>query len=51
MVRRLCTDEGLTVLAISHQPAWQRIADRVYTMVDGATVQTHPVVVPLASAG
>ena len=51
VVRRLCTDEGLTVLAISHQPAWQRIADRVYTMVDGATVQTHPVVVPLASAG
>lgn len=51
VVRRLCVEEGLTVLAISHQPAWQRIADRVYTMVDGATVQTHPVVVPLVSAG
>ncbi|MFO1112627.1 MAG: ABC transporter ATP-binding protein, partial [Rhodospirillales bacterium] len=51
VVRKLCVEEGLTVLAISHQPAWQRIADRVYTMVDGATVQTHPVVVPLVSAG
>ena len=51
VVRRLCIEQGLTVLAISHQPAWQRIADRVYTIVDGATIQTHPVVVPLASAG
>ncbi|HYN39791.1 MAG TPA: ABC transporter ATP-binding protein [Rhodospirillales bacterium] len=51
VVQRLCVERGLTVLAISHQPAWQQIADRVYTIVDGTTVQTRPVVMPLASAG
>ncbi|MBK8211692.1 MAG: ABC transporter ATP-binding protein [Rhodospirillales bacterium] len=50
VVQRLCVEQRLTVLAISHQPAWQQIADRVYTIVDGTTVQTHPVVVPMASA-
>jgi ATP-binding cassette subfamily C protein len=51
VVQRLCMDKRLTVLAISHQPAWQRIADRVYTMIDGRAVQTHPPLVSLASAG
>jgi ATP-binding cassette subfamily C protein len=51
VVRRLCTEKRLTVLAISHQPAWQRIADRVYTMIDGRAAQTHPPLVSLASAG
>lgn len=50
VVQRLCTEQQLTVLAISHQPAWQRIADRVYTMVDGTAVQSYPAVVPLATA-
>ena len=50
-VQRLCMEKRLTVLAISHQPAWQRIADRVYTMIDGRAVQTHPPLVSLASAG
>lgn len=29
-IRDLCHNTGLTVLAISHQPAWQRIADNVH---------------------
>ena len=39
VVQRLCGEQRLTVLAISHQPAWQHIADRVYTIVDGSTAQ------------
>ena len=50
VVQRLCADNRLTVLAISHQPAWQRIADRVYTMIDGRAVQTHPPAVSQVSA-
>jgi ATP-binding cassette subfamily C protein len=34
-IQRACRDHGLTVLAISHQPAWQRVADCVYVMADG----------------
>jgi ATP-binding cassette subfamily C protein len=37
-VQRLCREQGLAVLAISHQPAWQNIADRVYWMEKGRTV-------------
>lgn len=29
-IQGLCREQRLTVLAISHQPAWQRVADRVY---------------------
>lgn len=31
-VRELCRETGLTVLAISHQPAWQRVADNVHLL-------------------
>ena len=29
-VRELCEETGLTVLAVSHQPAWQQAAHQVY---------------------
>jgi ATP-binding cassette subfamily C protein len=29
-IQGICRAQRLTVLAISHQPAWQRVADRVY---------------------
>ncbi len=32
----LCRNHGLTVLAVSHQPTWQRVADRVYKISDGS---------------
>jgi ATP-binding cassette subfamily C protein len=34
-VRRLCAEQGLTVLAVSHQPAWQQAADRLYRIGEG----------------
>jgi ATP-binding cassette, subfamily C, bacterial len=34
--RCLCRDHGLTVLAVSHQAAWQKVADRVYQIRDGS---------------
>ena len=37
-IERLAREQGLTVLAISHQPAWQAIADRVYRIKDARTV-------------
>ena len=56
-IQGLCRDHGLTVLAVSHQPAWQTVADRVYKISDGAARQvgsgapgprSRPEVVPLA---
>ena len=38
-IRSLCDDHGLTVLAISHQPAWQHIADRVYLFGGGIAIE------------
>jgi ATP-binding cassette subfamily C protein len=35
-IQGLCRDHGLTVLAVSHQPAWQTVADQVYRISDGA---------------
>jgi ATP-binding cassette subfamily C protein len=34
-VRDLCERTGLTVLAVSHQPAWQQAADSVYRISGG----------------
>ncbi|NJO67845.1 MAG: ATP-binding cassette domain-containing protein, partial [Rhodospirillales bacterium] len=34
-IRDLSRENGLTVLAISHQPAWQQIADHVFTFGEG----------------
>ncbi|MFO1128699.1 MAG: ABC transporter ATP-binding protein [Rhodospirillales bacterium] len=38
-IRTLCDEHGLTVLAISHQPAWQYIADRVYLFGGGKAIE------------
>ena len=38
-IRSLCDDHGLTVLAISHQPAWQHVADRVYLFGGGGAIE------------
>lgn len=38
-VERLAREQDLTVLAISHQPAWQAVADRVYRIRDARTVE------------
>lgn len=34
-IANLCRNHGLTVLAVSHQPAWERIADHVFDVRDG----------------
>ena len=34
-IQVLCQEHRLTVLAISHQPAWRRVADRVYVLAGG----------------
>ena len=38
-IERLCREQDLTVLSVSHQPAWQDLADRVYWIKDGETVE------------
>ena len=42
-VRQLCEETGLTVLAVSHQPAWQEAAHQVYRIEGGAA---YPIVPP-----
>ena len=34
-IQGICREQRLTVLAISHQPAWRRVADRVYVIRGG----------------
>jgi ATP-binding cassette subfamily C protein len=34
-IRQLCREQGLSVLAVSHQPAWQRSADRAFAIEHG----------------
>jgi ATP-binding cassette subfamily C protein len=34
---------GLTILAITHQPAWVEAADKIYRVVDGAVLENTPV--------
>ena len=36
-VRHLCETTGLTVLAVSHQPAWRRVAHQTYRIETGGT--------------
>ena len=38
MSAQLCEDTGLTVLAVSHQPAWQQAAHQVYRIEAGRAV-------------
>ena len=40
-IRDLTRSDGLTVLAVSHQPAWQQVADLVYTLHDRRANRTH----------
>jgi len=47
-VRELAERTGLTVLAVSHQPAWQQAAHRVYRIEDGCAVPTSSSVLALA---
>jgi ATP-binding cassette subfamily C protein len=55
-IQCLCREHGLTVLAVSHQPAWQTLADRVYKISDGSArligsgsgMRSRPELVPLA---
>ena len=39
-IKRLVREQDLTVLAISHQSAWQAIADCVYRIKDARTVES-----------
>ena len=41
-VRQLCEETGLTVLAVSHQPAWQEAAHQVYRIEGGAACPIVP---------
>jgi ATP-binding cassette subfamily C protein len=49
-IRSLCRDRGLTVLAVSHQPAWESVADHVYHLRDGRA-QSRLTQRPLHSIG
>lgn len=40
-IHDLTRSEGLTVLAVSHQPAWQQVADIVYALRDGRANRVH----------
>ena len=39
-IRSLSQQTGLTVLAITHQPAWVDIADRIYRVADGVVIES-----------
>jgi ATP-binding cassette subfamily C protein len=41
-VRELANQGGITVLSISHQPAWMTVADKVIRVQDGVVVETTP---------
>jgi ATP-binding cassette subfamily C protein len=49
-VRALSEERGLTVLAVSHHPAWVDMADRVYAVTDGRA-ELVPSPTPRAAAG
>jgi ATP-binding cassette subfamily C protein len=48
-VHDLATRGGLTVLAISHQPAWMAVADKVVRVRDGHVTELAPTVARVAS--
>jgi ATP-binding cassette subfamily C protein len=41
-VRELSNDSGITVLSISHQPAWMTVADKVIRVQDGIVSEATP---------
>jgi ATP-binding cassette subfamily C protein len=47
-VRELADRDGITVLSISHQPAWMAVADRVIRMQDGRITEVTPPPAPRA---
>jgi ATP-binding cassette subfamily C protein len=48
-VRELARHRGITVLAISHQPAWTSVADKIIQMEEGEVTELAPNVAKLAS--
>jgi ATP-binding cassette subfamily C protein len=48
-VRELANRAGITVLAISHQPPWTSVADKIIRMQDGDVTELTPNVARLAS--
>ena len=48
-VRELASRSGITVLAISHQPAWISVADKIIQMQDGDITELRPNVAKVAS--
>jgi ATP-binding cassette subfamily C protein len=48
-VRELASRSGITVLAISHQPAWISVADKIIQMQDGNVTELIPNVAKVAS--
>lgn len=48
-VRDLARRRGITVLAISHQPAWLSVADKVVRMRSGEVTEVEPNIAGLAS--
>lgn len=49
-VRDLASRNGITVLAISHQPAWMSVADKIVRMQDGVVSELVPNVALSASS-
>ncbi|MGH6942178.1 ABC transporter ATP-binding protein [Hypericibacter sp.] len=45
-VRDLVNQGGITVLSISHQPAWMTVADKVIRVEDGIVTETTPDMFP-----
>jgi ATP-binding cassette subfamily C protein len=48
-VRELANRSGITVLAISHQPAWMSVADKIVRMQDGTVAELAANVARVAS--
>src|SRR5262245_47690707 len=48
-VRALAGTAGITVLAISHQPAWTSVADKILRMQDGGVTELSANIARLAS--
>ncbi|MFZ5790031.1 MAG: ABC transporter ATP-binding protein [Pseudomonadota bacterium] len=48
-VRALADRDGITVLSISHQPAWMTVADKVIRVQDGHIAELAPTVSRLAA--
>jgi ATP-binding cassette subfamily C protein len=45
-VRELSDQSGITVLSISHQPAWMTVADKILRIHDGIVTEEMPSTLP-----